>query len=142
MREQRIQSPKKCLCTWLGECCRLFEAEEVSNSRNKIHQTTYKDFFRLCMKSHSFCENVKIPCLARILHGSGASSQLLLFPSLPLISQVRSIQQRAGASALSIFGEMSPFFALYFRVVGSKLSQIRGFLSTSQEEEEEGERSL
>ena len=40
---------------WLGECCRQVEAvsnsrqveaEEVSNSRNKIHQTTYKPLFR------------------------------------------------------------------------------------------------
>ena len=37
--------PEKSLCTWLGECCRQVEAEEVSNSRNKIHQTMYKDFF-------------------------------------------------------------------------------------------------
>ena len=25
--------------TWLGECCRQVEVEEVSNSRNKIHKT-------------------------------------------------------------------------------------------------------
>ena len=25
--------------TWLGECCYQVEAEGVSNSRNKIHQT-------------------------------------------------------------------------------------------------------
>ena len=31
--------------TWWGDCCRQVEAEEVSNSRKKIHQTTYKDFF-------------------------------------------------------------------------------------------------
>ena len=31
--------------TWLGERCRQGEAEEVNNSRNKIHQTMYKDFF-------------------------------------------------------------------------------------------------
>ena len=31
--------------TWLGECCRQVEAEEVSNSRNKIHQTTYQPLF-------------------------------------------------------------------------------------------------
>ena len=37
--------PKKSLYMWLGECCRQVEAEEVSNSRNKIHQTMYKDFF-------------------------------------------------------------------------------------------------
>ena len=28
----------------MRECCRQVEAEEVSNSRNKIHQTTYKPF--------------------------------------------------------------------------------------------------
>ena len=28
-------------CTWLRECCRHVEAEVVSNSRNKLHQTTY-----------------------------------------------------------------------------------------------------
>ena len=33
---------------WLGEWCRQVEAEEVSNSRNKILQTMYKDFFGLC----------------------------------------------------------------------------------------------
>ena len=31
--------------TWLGECCRQVEAEEVSNSRNKIHQTMYRPLF-------------------------------------------------------------------------------------------------
>ena len=30
---------------WLGECCRQVEAKEVSNSRNKIHQTTYQPLF-------------------------------------------------------------------------------------------------
>ena len=38
--------PEIMVGTWLGECIRQVEAEEVSNSRNKIHQTTYKDFFR------------------------------------------------------------------------------------------------
>ena len=28
----------------MGECCRQVKAEEVSNSGNEIHQTTYKDF--------------------------------------------------------------------------------------------------
>ena len=32
--------------TWLQECCRQVEAEVVSNSRNKLHQTTYTYFFR------------------------------------------------------------------------------------------------
>ena len=36
---------RKSLCTWLRECYRQVEAEVVSNSRNKLHQTTYKDFF-------------------------------------------------------------------------------------------------
>ena len=31
--------PEIMVGTWLGECCRQVEAEEVSNSRNKIHQT-------------------------------------------------------------------------------------------------------
>ena len=31
--------------TWLGEYCGQVEAEEVSNSRNKIHQTTYQPLF-------------------------------------------------------------------------------------------------
>ena len=30
---------RKFLCTWLGECCRQVEAEVVSNSRKKTHQT-------------------------------------------------------------------------------------------------------
>ena len=46
----RLTVPKKSLCTWLEECCRQVEAEEVSNNRNKIHQTTYKDFFRALYK--------------------------------------------------------------------------------------------
>ena len=33
-------------CTWLRECCRQVEAEVVSNSKNQLHQTTYKYFFR------------------------------------------------------------------------------------------------
>ena len=33
-------------CTWLRECCRQVEAEVVSNSRNQLHQTTYKYYFR------------------------------------------------------------------------------------------------
>ena len=33
-------------CTWLQECCRLVEAEVVSNSRMQPHQTTYKYYFR------------------------------------------------------------------------------------------------
>ena len=44
---QRYTEPEKSLCTWFGKCCRQVEAEEVSNSRNKIHQTTYKEFFGL-----------------------------------------------------------------------------------------------
>ena len=31
-------------CTWLRDCCRLVEAEMVSNSRNKVHQTWSIDF--------------------------------------------------------------------------------------------------
>ena len=30
--------------TWLRECCRQIEAEVVSNSREKFHQTTCKAF--------------------------------------------------------------------------------------------------
>ena len=37
--------PRKFLCTWLRECCRQVEAEVISNSRNKLHQTTYKEIF-------------------------------------------------------------------------------------------------
>ena len=33
------------LCTCLRECCRQVEAEVISNSRNKLHQTTYKEIF-------------------------------------------------------------------------------------------------
>ena len=40
-----ITELRKSLCTWLRECCRQVKAEVVSNSRNKIYQTTYKDFF-------------------------------------------------------------------------------------------------
>ena len=41
----RFTALRKSLCTWLRECCRQVEAELISNSRNKLHQTTYKDFF-------------------------------------------------------------------------------------------------
>ena len=33
-------------CTWLRECCRQVEAEVVRNSRNQLHQTKYKYYFR------------------------------------------------------------------------------------------------
>ena len=36
---------RKSLCTWLRDCSRQDEADVISNSRNKFHQTTYKDFF-------------------------------------------------------------------------------------------------
>ena len=32
-------------CTWFRECCKQAEAEVVSNSRNKLHQTMYKCYF-------------------------------------------------------------------------------------------------
>ena len=38
--------------TRLGECCRQAETEEVSNSRNKIHQTTYQTLFPALYFSH------------------------------------------------------------------------------------------
>ena len=31
---------------WLRECCRQVEAKVVSNSRNQLHQTTHKYYFR------------------------------------------------------------------------------------------------
>ena len=37
---KRHTEPEIMVGTWFGECCRQVEAEEVSNSRNKIHQTT------------------------------------------------------------------------------------------------------
>ena len=36
---------RKSLCTWLREYYRQVQAEVISNSSNKLHQTTYKDFF-------------------------------------------------------------------------------------------------
>ena len=33
-------------CTWLREYCRQVEAEVISNSRNQLHQTMYKYYFR------------------------------------------------------------------------------------------------
>ena len=30
---------------WLRECCRQVEAEVISNQRDKLHQTTYKEIF-------------------------------------------------------------------------------------------------
>ena len=40
-----ITEPEIMLDTWLGECCRQVEPEEVSKSRSKIHQTTYQPLF-------------------------------------------------------------------------------------------------
>ena len=34
------------MCVWLRECCRQVEAEVVSNSRNKLCQTTCKYYFQ------------------------------------------------------------------------------------------------
>ena len=36
---------RKSLCTWLRECFRQVQAEVKSNRSNKLHQTTYEDFF-------------------------------------------------------------------------------------------------
>ena len=38
----RMYRAGKFLCVWFWECCRQVEADVVSNSRNKLHQTTYK----------------------------------------------------------------------------------------------------
>ena len=45
-----------------GECCRQVEAEEVSNSRNKIYQTMCKDFFGLfiCLPVKEYLDYVKL----------------------------------------------------------------------------------
>ena len=43
---------RKSLCTWLRQCFRQVEAGVISNSRNKIHQTTYNYYFR-AQYSHS-----------------------------------------------------------------------------------------
>ena len=37
---------RKFPCTWLPECLRQVEAEVVSYSRNRLHQTTYSGFER------------------------------------------------------------------------------------------------
>ena len=37
--------PRKFVCTWLRECYRQVEAEVISYSRSKLHQTTYKEIF-------------------------------------------------------------------------------------------------
>ena len=36
---------RKLLRTWLRECCRQVQTEVISNSRSKLHQTTYKQTF-------------------------------------------------------------------------------------------------
>ena len=36
---------RKFVCTWLREYCRQDEAEVISYSRTKLHQTTYKEIF-------------------------------------------------------------------------------------------------
>ena len=38
--------PENNTCMWLQEFCGQVEAEVVSNSRNKLNQTTYKYFFQ------------------------------------------------------------------------------------------------
>ena len=45
--------------TWLGECCRQVEAEELSNSRNKIHQTTYQPLFP-ALYAYTRCIAIKL----------------------------------------------------------------------------------
>ena len=42
----KTTGPRNNTCAWLRECCRQVEAEVTSNSRNKLHQTTYKYYFR------------------------------------------------------------------------------------------------
>ena len=36
---------RKSLCAWLRECLRQVQAEVISNSSNKLHQTMYKEIF-------------------------------------------------------------------------------------------------
>ena len=36
--------PENITCKWLRECCRHVEAEVISNSSSKLHQTMYQDF--------------------------------------------------------------------------------------------------
>ena len=48
MKERHLvltTEPEIMVGTWLGECCRQVEPEEVSNSVNTIHQTTYQPSF-------------------------------------------------------------------------------------------------
>ena len=47
--------------TWLGECCRQVEAEEISNSRNKINQTMYQPLFPTLYK---FLTHLKPYCVS------------------------------------------------------------------------------
>ena len=51
---------RKSLCRWLRECYRQVEAVVVSNSRNKLHQTTYKDFFSPLYSQFQKSNNVAI----------------------------------------------------------------------------------
>ena len=49
-QKEVITEPRKSLCTRLRESCRQVEADVIRNSSNKLHQTTYKDFFSaLCV---------------------------------------------------------------------------------------------
>ena len=52
---------------WLGECSREVETEEVSNSRNKICQTTYKDIFQALYASVCSYHHINQPTYEPIL---------------------------------------------------------------------------
>ena len=72
--------------TWLRDCCRQVEAEQTSrNSRNKLHQTTYKEIFSAL---YSTVDRIRDLILQRAKSG-GARIMMpsALFPPLNLIEQ-------------------------------------------------------
>ena len=82
---------RKSLCTWLRECCRQVEAEVISNSRNKLHQTTY-NFSQLCTgvtetvlpRFGEFCCCCCLPlCLALPIAFTQPGDHLLAKPCTP-----------------------------------------------------------
>ena len=75
---------RKFLRTWLRECCRQVEAEVVSNSRSKLHQTTYKEIF-----SALYMRKIKVDWTRRergrakriLLWNCAVASEAIHFPS-------------------------------------------------------------
>ena len=69
---------RKSLCTRLWECNRQVEAEVISNSRNKIHQSMYEDFF----SALNAAQGGKVQTCRNILHDPVGSQKLVTLLSI------------------------------------------------------------